>query len=256
MERVKKVTLKAPFAWVGGKSKLAKDIIALMPEHTHYIEVFGGALSVFYQKTPSKIEIINDINSDLINLHRIIKTRPQSLSCELNSMLKSREILYLIKQGKIKPKNSIQKAAFYFYLISLSFGSKADSFAMPKSRYPKNIYKDFTTCSKRLKQAIIENLSYEKIIKEYDSSQTLFYLDPPYVGTEKYYKMEKDFGLDEHKNLANLLKNIKGKFMLSYNDCKLIRELYKGFEFKEFNIKYSLNNKVKHKSKELLIINF
>ncbi|EBD1800186.1 DNA adenine methylase, partial [Campylobacter coli] len=68
----RRTTLKAPFAWVGGKNYLAKEIIALMPEHKSYIEVFGGALSVFYQKSASKIEVINDINDELINLHLCI----------------------------------------------------------------------------------------------------------------------------------------------------------------------------------------
>lgn len=86
--------LHAPFAWVGGKSKLAAQIIPLMAPHQKYIyiEVFGGALSVFYRKEPSKIEILNDINGDLINLHRIIQTRPQSLNSCLNGLLRSREI--------------------------------------------------------------------------------------------------------------------------------------------------------------------
>ncbi|PHJ03121.1 DNA methyltransferase, partial [Campylobacter fetus subsp. venerealis] len=86
-------------------------VIPLMPEHTRYVEVFGGALSVFYQKEPSKIEVVNDINSDLINLHRIIRNRPASLQAEMNSLFKSRELFLDIKNGKLKPKNDIQKAA-------------------------------------------------------------------------------------------------------------------------------------------------
>ncbi|AQW85500.1 adenine-specific DNA methyltransferase [Campylobacter pinnipediorum subsp. caledonicus] len=249
-------TTKAAFGWVGGKSKLAKDIIALMPKHDKYVEVFGGALSVFYQKEPSKCEILNDINGELINLHRIIKTRPQSLNIELNNMLRSREIFYLIKDKKLKPRNNIQRAAFYFYLISLSFGSKGNNFAMAKNRNSKNIYRDFTLQSRRLKGAIIENMSYERLIKEYDSKDTLFYLDPPYVGTESYYKTPKDFNIADHKNLSYMLNNINAKFILSYNDCDLVRELYSDFIIKELNIRYTLNAKTNKINKELLIINF
>lgn len=250
------VKCRAPFAWVGGKSRLAKDIITLMPDHKTYAEVFGGALSVFYQKEPSKLEIINDINSDLINLHRIIKTKPTSLQIELNNMLRSRELFELIKA--IKPRNNIQKAAFYYYLISLSFGSKMDNFAMSKgARAPKNIYKSFEIYSRRLKMAVIENLSYEKFIKEYDSKDTLFYLDPPYVGTESYYKMPRAFDLSAHKNLASILRGIKGKFILSYNDCLVVKKLYKGFNIKEILTNYSLNvNSKNKKAKELIIMNY
>lgn len=253
---MKQTKLKAPFGWVGGKSKLAKDIILLMPEHIKYVEVFGGALSVFYQKEPSKVEIVNDINSDLINLHRIIRTKPQSLSAELNTMLRSRELFYLVKQGKIKPRSNIEAAAFYFYLLSTSFGSKGDNFAMTKDRTHKNIYRDFIAHSKRLKRALIENLSYEKLIKEYDSKDTLFYLDPPYVGTENYYKMINGFTMKDHENLADILKGIKGKFMLSYNDCEVVRDLYKDFNFKELAVNYSLNGKHREKGSELLIMNY
>ncbi|ENL7861432.1 DNA adenine methylase, partial [Campylobacter jejuni] len=222
----RRTTLKAPFAWVGGKNYLAKEIIALMPEHKSYIEVFGGALSVFYQKSASKIEVINDINDELINLHLCIRNKPQSLANVLNSMIISRKIFHMLKNKEIKPKNDLERAAFYFYLISTSFGSSMGQFAMSKQRAPKRLCRDFSLHTKRLKNASIENKSFEYILKEYDYNEALFYLDPPYVGTESYYKNVPCFGLKEHELLCDLLKNIKGKFMLSYNDCDLVRELY------------------------------
>ncbi|MCX2683813.1 DNA adenine methylase [Campylobacter sp. MIT 21-1685] len=249
--------LKAPFAWVGGKNYLAKEIIALMPEHKSYIEVFGGALSVFYQKSASKIEIINDINDELINLHLCIRNKPQSLANVLHSMLVSRKIFYMLKNKQIKPRNDIERAAFYFYLINTSFGSSMGQFAMSKQRAPKRLYRDFSLHTKRLKSVSIENKSFEYILKEYDYNEALFYLDPPYVGTENYYKNIPSFTLKEHKLLNELLKNIKGKFMLSYNDCEFVRGLYKDFNIKELKVKYSLNSALKRKeSKELLIMNF
>ncbi|ENI11243.1 hypothetical protein H741_0251 [Campylobacter jejuni subsp. jejuni ICDCCJ07004] len=251
----RRTTLKAPFAWVGGKNYLAKEIIALMPEHKSYIEVFGGALSVFYQKSASKIEVIND---ELINLHLCIRNKPQSLANVLNSMIISRKIFHMLKNKEIKPRNNLERAAFYFYLINTSFGSSMGQFAMNKQRAPKRLCRDFSLHIKRLKNASIENKSFEYILKEYDYNEALFYLDPPYVGTENYYKNLPCFGLKEHELLCNLLKNIKGKFMLSYNDCELIRELYKDFNFKELKVRYSLNNNVlkRKESKELLIMNF
>lgn len=138
--------LKAPFGWIGGKSKLAKDIVSLIPqEHTTYVEVFGGALSVFYAKDKSKLEIVNDINSDLVNLHRSIRTNPQTLSYYLNNMLISRELFNDIRHKRLKPKNNIEAAAFYLYQLTQSFGSKGDNFAMSakSGRKPKDIYKSY-----------------------------------------------------------------------------------------------------------------
>ncbi len=257
-------TLKAPFGWVGGKSQLAKHIVELMPKHRRYIEVFGGGLSVLYAKPKLKgsgsnkySEVVNDINGDLINLHTIIKTRPQSFGIMLNDYLCSREIFYAIKQGKIKPKNDIQRAVLYYFLLAFSFGSKGDNFAMCKSRPPKNIYRDYSIWSERLKGVCIENMEFSKLIKEYDDKESLFYLDPPYVGTENYYKIERGFGLQEHRELCEILSHIKGKFILSYNDCALVRELYKDFNIMQTKqIRYSMNIKTRKMTSEVLIVNF
>ncbi len=288
--------LKAPFGWVGGKSKLAKDIVTLMPPHRRYIEVFAGGLSVLYAKPSLRdileqrkqerqkrlvnkqsnvtysfndiilsineridkySEIINDINGDLINLHTIIKTRPQSLRQELSTMLYSREIFENIKKGKIQARNAIQRAAFYYYMLSYSFSSRGVSFAMAKNRHAKNLYKDFSVFSKRLRNVCIENMDFGKLIQEYDYEHALFYLDPPYVGTENYYKTKEKFGVKEHKKLADILKNIKGKFMLSYNDCELIRELYKDCNILQTKeVRYSLNALRNKRVREILVMNY
>ncbi|PAF48341.1 hypothetical protein BKH43_07935 [Helicobacter sp. 13S00401-1] len=270
-------TLKAPFGWVGGKSKLAKDVIKLMPPHQIYVEVFAGALSVFYAKGTPKSnpiltggggvnpplkqdkysEIVNDINSDLINLHTVIKTRPRAFKAKLDSMLCSREIFEGIKKGLIRPKDSLEKAVYYYYLIVFSFASKGGHFALNKARKPKSIYKDYSVWSERLKSVTIENMDFKALIPKYDTTTTFFYADPPYVGTENYYKTKTSFTKEEHIALANLLKNIKGKFLLSYNDHSLVRELYVGFNIIESkNIRYTLNMQANKYTSELFILNY
>lgn len=254
----KKVPKKAAFGWVGGKSKLANTIIAQFPNHVGYCEVFGGALNILYRKERSKIEIVNDINSDLINLHKVIQKNPQTLSLYLNEMFISRDIFNDIRHKRLLPRNKIQEAAFYYYKTVLSFGSKGTSFAMPKyNRAPKNIYRSFKLWSDRLKGVVIENMEFEKLIVNYDYEDMLFYLDPPYIGTESYYDMPSGFNITKHELLAKLLKNIKGKFVLSYNDCEVVRKLYKGFNIKEVGTSYCLNNKHRNNyAKELIINNF
>ncbi len=229
--------LKAPFAWIGGKSKLADDIVSMFPEHRFYAEVFGGALNVFYRKpypaSSRHAEVVNDINGELINLHRIIRTNPQSLSTYLNRLLISREVFADILSGRLRPTNNIERAAFYYYLLSQSFGSKGTTFAMnAKSRRPKDIYKEFGQWSRRLKFVTIEHMSFEKLIRTYDKEDAFFYCDPPYVSTESYYQNTGGFGEAEHRQLSELLHGIKGKFLLSYNDCELVRELYADMNIK------------------------
>jgi len=250
--------MKPPFGWVGGKTRLAKKIIKLIPPHELYVEVFGGALAVLYAKERSKREVINDIDGELINLHKIIKTRPETLSMYLNTMLISRELFNNIKNGELKPRNDIERAAFFYYKIQNSFGSTNTTFAMnAKKRGVNNIYKSFLKHSERLKMVTIENKDFSYILKHYDKPFTFFYLDPPYVGTEKYYKnLAEGFTLDDHKRLADILKNIKGKFLLSYNDCKLVRELYKDFVIIDINTKYILNGSKPKDAKEVLVMNY
>ena len=255
--------LKAPFGWVGGKTKLAKDIIDLIPDnHSIYIEVFGGAASVLYQKQPSKLEVLNDINSELINLHRAIRNNPQTLSIFLNNLFISREIFDDIKKRKMKPKNNIERAAFYFYQLTQSFGSKGDNFAMAakSGRKPKNIYRDFKKISDRLKGVTIENKSFFELIPLYDKEDAFFYIDPPYVATESYYKNTGGFGIKEHEQLAELLSKVKGKFLLSYNDSVIVRELYKGFNIRSTKeIEYTLGKNMHGKNKsvrEVFITNY
>lgn len=260
---MQKTKLKAPFGWVGGKTKLASDIIDLIPQdHNIYIEVFGGAGSVLYQKEPSKLEVFNDINSELINLHRAIRNNPQSLSMYLNDLFISREIFDDIKKRKLKPRNNIEAAAFYFYQLVQSFGSKGDNFAMnaKSGRKPKNIYRDFKKISDRLKGVTIENMSFSKLIPLYDKEDAFFYIDPPYVATESYYKNTGGFGIKEHEQLAELLSKVKGRFLLSYNDSVIVRELYKGFNIrttKEINYTLGANkHKREKKVSEVFITNY
>lgn len=241
--------------WIGGKRSLRERIIEEFPQNFNkYVEVFGGAGWVlFAREKHGKEEIFNDINSNLINLYRCVKYHAEELQKELEFILVSREqFLDYKEQIAIRGLTDIQRAARYFILIKESFGCKMSEFSqrginlMKASDYLFEI-------QKRLKQVTIENESYEKIIKRYDKKDTLFYLDPPYFGTERYYKT--DFKT-EHNNLANILKNIKGKFLLSYNDCEEIRELYKDFSILELERKNNLSSEKEAIYKELLIKNF
>ena len=258
------MALKAPFGWVGGKHYVARQIIPFIPPHHLYVEVFGGGLSLFYQKEMSKCEIVNDINDELINLHLCIKNKPETLTLYLENMVKSKTLFEAIKDKKIQPKNDIEQAAFTFYIINNSFGSNQRSFhhffhkSHPERNHLlRNHIKDFKKYSKRMKYVVLENRSFERLIPSVDSSGTFFYCDPPYVGTENYYK-NCSFGEKEHKKLREVLGKIQGKFILSYNDNDFIRELYKDFFIKNISVQYCMNNARRYlkAARELLIANF
>jgi DNA adenine methylase len=222
-------------------------------------------LNVFYKKPKDDkwLEIVNDINSDLINLHICIKEYPYTLSLYLRQMFISRELFVKIRRWELTSSNHIQKAAYFFYLITQSFGSKWTVFGMSakSGRKPKDIYRDFNVWSKRLKWVTIENLSYKELIKRYDSEDTLFYLDPPYYSQESYYG-KWDFDREDHLKLREILKNIKWKFLLSYNNHEEIKKLYSDDKFKIIEskpIEYILWKSVSKKKKivsELFIMNY
>lgn len=254
---MRKRNIEAAFPWIGGKSKLADEILTLFPPHKLYIEVFGGALNVLYAKHKSKLEVVNDINEELINLHRAIRNNPQSLSMFLNQLLISRDIFNDIKKKSMKPRNNIEKAAFYLFILTQSFGAKGDNFGMNAKGMtaPSNIYKSYGKWSKRLKGVTIENKSFVDLIPLYDNPDAFFYCDPPYVETESYYKNTGGFGEAEHKILAEKLSKIEGKFLVSYNDHKIVRELYKDFNIRiAKEIEYTLGKNAHGKAKKVFEI--
>lgn len=246
--------------WVGGKNRLKKQIISLIPNDIErYIEVFGGAGWDLFGKEQKQgqMEVFNDIDGNLINLYRQIKYNYKELQEEVD-WLQSRELFneYRYQIENNAKLTDLQKAARYLYIIKCSFGSTKSSFATaPKSI--NNIIDKLPIYQKRLSKVIIENRDFEQLIKTYDRPKALFYLDPPYVDTEKYYSAF-DFKTSDHKRLNTLLKTIKGRFILSYNDCEFIRELYKDYNIVSINRLNLLSANTKNGTsfKEVIIKNY
>jgi len=123
----------------------------------------------------------------------------------------------------------IQKAARYLYLIKASYGSKVSTYGA-KSR-DINRLDDLRDIQSRLRTVIIENKGFDALIKHYDGADTLFYCDPPYFEAESFYDTGSfTFDEEQHRILKDILTGIKCRFILSYNDCQYIRELYSAFK--------------------------
>ncbi len=214
--------------WIGGKRQLRNEILSHFPAAgvSRYIEVFGGAGWVLFAKeqVPGQMEVYNDLNGDLVNLFRCVKYHCEALQAELNYLPHSREIFFdYIAQRQVRGLTDLQRAARFLYLVKHSFGSSKNRFATDaKSTY--NTQKILPEIQKRLKNVVIEQRDFEALLKTYDRPNALFYLDPPYVGTERHYAVQ--FSDADHQRLAEALKNIKGRFVLSYGDVPLVRELY------------------------------
>jgi DNA adenine methylase len=156
---------------------------------------------------------------------------------------------------RIEQDYDVRKAAMYLKLQRYSYSSSGKSFASQ----PFDIRKLFSLIQQlesRMANVIVENQDFERLIRHYDREDALFYLDPPYFSTEDMYP--GGFGMDDHKRLRDLLRNIKGRFLLSYNDCPEIRELYKDFEIFDFTRTHSMAQRYEagKEFKELLIANY
>lgn len=217
-------------SWIGGKRLLRKRIMSLFPsDFDRYVEVFGGAGWVLFgADRHAPVEVYNDYDGDLVNLFRCVKCHPQELRRELAYTLNSREVFSTYrKQMTAEGLTDIQRAARYFMIIKLSYGSDRRTYGCKHSNITRMV--DYLSkAHERLSSVVIEHRSYKDIIQRYDRPDALLYLDPPYHGTEKYY--DCGFGEDDHLQLHKLLSNAQGKFILSYNDDAFVRDLYKDFE--------------------------
>lgn len=256
---------KSLINWVGGKRLLRKTIAPLVPKDiTSYIEPFGGGGWVlFYKDRWADVEVYNDLDSRLVNLFRIVKYHPNAFKEEFKYLLGSREMFFQFLNGTCI--TDIQKAVQFYFLITRSFGGKGDTFGCVKKsnggacKSLKNVLDKIDAIHERLDKVLIENRDFERLIKQYDFENAFFYCDPPYTyGTGYDVTSTEDF---DHERLRDTLKNIKGRFLLSYDDSPKVRELYKGFEMIEVERQNGINNRlgndrVNKVFKELLIANY
>ena len=252
-------------SWVGGKKALRDLIYLRMPGHyDRYIEVFGGGGWVLFGKPPDKcMEVYNDFNSNLANLFYCVKERPMALLRELSFLpLNSRDEFVTLRKfltmEEFKSEHlaeeleiathflkepeaaeicdilmeravvgDVKRAAAFYKIIRYSYGSGCTSYGCQ----PFDIRKTFTIlweANRRLKDTVIENKDFEALIRQYDRPNAFFYCDPPYFETEGHYEVV--FRKEDHVRLRDTLAGIEGKFMVSYNDCEYIRELYQDFQ--------------------------
>jgi len=230
----------------------------MITEHNCYAEVFLGAGWVYFGKEPSKVEVINDVDKELINLFKMIKYHAPEIERQLEYEFSARDIFEEYKNCTLEYLTEIHRAVKFLYLISQSFASKGDHYGYGTTSKPKpqifyeGVLKDIKN---RLRNTYVENLSFEKIIEKYDREHTFFFCDPPYFETEGY---SNRFGEKEHLLLRDRLTKLNGKFLLTINDHPKVRDWYKDFNIKEVEVGYSISKEKegRRKYKELIITNY
>lgn len=250
--------LRPPIPRMGGKSKLRKTIIEMIPEHTCYVELFLGAGWVFFGKEPSKVEVINDVDKELINLFKMIKHHAPEIERQLEYEFSGRDVFEEYKNIDIGNLTEIHRAVRFLYLISQSFAGKGQTYGYGTTGRPapQIFYKGILgELKERLRNTYVENLDFSKIIDKYDREYSFFFCDPPYFETAGY---NNEFGEEQHLILRDKLINLRGKFLLTINDHEKVREWYKDFNMKEVQVNYSVSKekKARGKYKELIITNY
>ena len=241
-----KATIKSPISWVGGKFMLADKIVRLFPEHTLYVEVFGGAAHVLFKKPPSTTEIYNDINRDLVCFFQTVKDKEKCgiLYEMLDSTPYSRDVFDLclsvvnnheFDEVKFPYASDIYRAYCFAVVNKQSFGALGESWGVQVENIDNgriaatfnNIKYRLSAACDRLKYVQIEKNDFRYILKRYDRANTLFYLDPPYTfdmrSAGKQYKHEMEEA--DHIELVDMLLNLQGKAVLSGYDTPLYNRL-------------------------------
>lgn len=249
--------MNSPIAYIGGKSKLANTIISMMPDHKAYCEVFAGAAWVFFRKEPSQFEVINDLDGDLICFYRVLQNHLEEFLKQFRWILASREWFEDWKrQQEAGGMTDIQRAARYYYLQRMCYAGrvKGRTFGVSPMRRPRinllRVEEELSEVHLRLSRVTIENLPWQKFLRTYDKPGTLFYLDPPYYKAPYY---NHNLELDDFHELANSLFNINSHFILSINDHPDIREVFKSFRIKAYDLSYSAAKRGCKRVHELLI---
>lgn len=246
-------------SYIGGKNRLAKTIVSRIPRHKTYVEPFFGGGQVFFHKEPSEVEIINDLNDELVNFFRVCQSHYQELVRYLDYMLASRKWFELLKQPNPSSLTDIQKATRFFYLQKNSYGGLVvkQHYKLTVEQHSnynlERIERLLEETHRRLQRVQIECLPYQEILKRCDRPKTFFYLDPPYW---KKYLYHFNFEEQDFVELHEILKKLKGRFILSLNDVPEVRKLFSDFRIEEVSLAYTAQSMPGRKYRELLIANF
>lgn len=285
--------MKTPVSRVGNKSSILHILYSVFPiEYGRFIDVFGGSGSVLLgNPEPCSFEVYNDYDRNLVNLFRCMKERTMATIreigfCNLNSRedfnamrtffengefkdsylseelllteamfppIESKELKEL--RTRITKDYDVRRAAMFLKLLRYSYSSGCKSFAAQPFDI-RRLFQLIKEIETRMANVVVENQDFEVLIKHYDRPDAFFYADPPYFSAEDMY--EVTFGWDDHVRLRDTLKKIKGKFLLSYNDCKEIRELYEDYPILDFSRAHSMAQRYEagKEFKELLIGNY
>ena len=204
-------------------------LLPLIPPHRTYVEPFGGGASLLVAREPSAVEVYNDLNSGLVNFFRVLRDPEQFAELHRLALLTpyAREEFDLYNKTWAEAATPVERAYRWFTVARMSFsGSFGVSWAKAVTTTTRGMSNKCSTwlstvellpkISARLLRVQIEHTDAFKVIEGYDTPETFFYLDPPYVfSTRSSGGYEHELSDDQHRRLVELLLKVKAKVMLS-----------------------------------------
>lgn len=256
---VRPVSPAAPY--IGGKKQLARRLAAMIEAvpHATYVEPFVGMGGVFLRRTRApKCEVINDVSGDVATFFRILQRHYQPFMDLLRWRLTGRAEFERLMATDPATLTDLERAARFLYLQRTAFGGKVAgrNFGVAVGRPGRfdvaRLAVVLDELHDRLAGVIIERLPYSELIFRYDAPGTLFYLDPPYWGSEEDYG-EGVFSRADFAALATQLSGIAGRFILSVNDVPGTREAFAAFEIEGVELTYTIAGGEGTAAKEIIV---
>lgn len=209
--------LRSPFGYPGNKFRSLDQILPRLPYYDNYVEVFGGTGSVLLNRKPSKFEVFNDRHSGIVAFYYCVQDSKllDQLIEKVKLTVHAREFWLWCHNTWEKQEDVVDRAFRWYYTIRYSFAQKGDAFGRLKkggivAGRITSALPDFWTIHDRLKRVQIENMDWLRCLRDYDSSNTVFYLDPPYIDRPVY----KGGNID-HKKLLATIFDMEGYVALS-----------------------------------------
>lgn len=247
---------KPAFPWPGGKRRLLKHILPIVERTPHqcYVEAFAGGAAVLLAKEPSKVEVLNDLNRDLVATYRCAQHHLDELVRQFRWALHSREMFEWVRDVDTSGLTDVQRAARFLFLQHGAFGAKAtgQTFGYSTTAPGPNLLRleeQLSALHLRLARVTIECLPWIDVCRRYDRAHTLTFLDPPYWETEGY---GVPFPLEQYDAIAEFMRTCAGHVILSINDHPKMRQVFAGLPRARVDISYTIG-KAKVRAGELLI---
>lgn len=255
--------MKTPITYYGGKQTLLKYLLPLIPPHKLYCEPFFGGGAMLFAKPKSETEVVNDLNGELINFFKVVKTKFAELQKEVKSTPHSRE---LYKKAMVVYQNpdlfsDVKRAWALWVLTNQGFAGTIGSWGFgntsEKEKALHNKREGFENeYAKRLERVQIENNDASKVIDRCDTKDTFYYCDPPYIETNQGHY--KGYNEADYKLLLDRLVKIKGKFLLSSYPNPLLISYIKKYKWHVEKVSKTIavtKNTDKQKT-ELMVYNY